>query len=225
VLLSVYAGPTVKVVGASARRYLQEQWIADHGYVVVSLDGRGTPGHGRAWERAVQGNLIDIALDDQVRGLKLLGAKYPEMDMTRVGVNGWSFGGYFTAMATIRRPDVFACGVAGAPVTDWKNYDTFYTERYLQLPQDNPDGYRKSSVLTYAAQLERPLLIVHGVTDDNVYFVNSLQLCEALFEAGKPYEFLPMTGTHMAGAEDPTQGIRLWERVMGFLNAHLTPGS
>ena len=93
----------------------------------------------------------------------------------------------------------------------------------MGLPENNPDGYKKSSVLTYASELSRPLLLIHGITDDNVYFVNSLQLAEALFEAGKPFEFLPMTGTHMAGAEDPTQNIRLLERILGFLNAHLTP--
>ncbi len=216
VILDVYAGPTVKTVQAVGRSYLSNQWMADQGYIVVSLDGRGTPGKGRAWERAIQGNLIDIALQDQASGLKALGTKYPEMDVTRVGVTGWSFGGYFTAMATMRRPDVFACGVSGAPVTDWSLYDTFYTERYLGLPSANPDGYQKSSALTYAGELAQPLLLVHGVTDDNVYFVNSLRLAEALFEAGKPFEFLPMSGTHMAGAEDPTQGERLWGRIMGF---------
>ena len=197
------------------------QWEADQGYIVVSLDGRGTPGHGREWERAVHKNLIDVALDDQVDGLQALGRQYPELDMTRVGVNGWSFGGYFAAMATIRRPDVFAAGVAGAPVTDWQEYDTCYTERYLDLPAANPDGYQKSSVMTYADQLERPLLLIHGVTDDNVYFVNTLKLAEALFEAGKPFTLLPMTGTHMAGATDPVQQTRLWGRIMDFFGSHL----
>ncbi len=223
VLVSVYAGPTVKVVQSAARSYLEDQWFADQGFIVVSLDGRGTPGKGRDWERAVVGNLIDIALDDQVAGLQALGRKYPEMDMSRVGISGWSFGGYFAAMATIRRPDVFACGIAGGTVTDWRDYDTCYTERYLGLPSENKAGYEKSSVLTYAGELQKPLLLIHGITDDNVYFVNTLKLVEKLYEAGKPFELLPLTGTHLAGAADPEQNVLLHRRILGFLQAHLGP--
>ena len=225
VILSVYAGPGVKVVQASPRYYFSEQWMADQGYIVVSLDGRGTPGNGRLWEQAVAGNLIDIALQDQCDGLTALAHRYPEMDTSRVGVMGWSFGGYFSAMATLRRPDVFACGIAGAPITDWRDYDTCYTERYMGLPSENKRGYDRASVLTYAKDLTRPLLIIHGVTDDNVYFVNSLRLCEALFAAGKPFEFLPMTGTHLAGAESADANIALMTRQLDFLNAHLHPSS
>ncbi len=221
VLVSVYAGPTVKVVQSAARAYLEDQWFADQGFIVVSLDGRGTPGKGRDWERAVAGNLIDIALDDQVAGLQALGRKYPELDMSRVGISGWSFGGYFAAMATIRRPDVFACGIAGGTVTDWREYDTCYTERYLGLPSENPAGYDKSSVLTYASSLQKPLLLIHGITDDNVYFVNTLKLVEKLYEAGRPFELLPLTGTHLAGASDPEQNVLLHRRMLDFLQAHL----
>ena len=217
VILSVYAGPTTTVVHANARGYLTDQWMADQGYVVVRLDGRGTPLRGRDWERCIRGNLIDLALADQVAGLRALGEKYPELDLTRVGVSGWSFGGYFSAMAAIRRPDVFACGIAGAPVITWENYDTFYTERYLGLPQTDPAAYKVSSVLTYATQLARPLLIIHGLTDDNVYAQHSLQLTDALFMAGKPCEFLPMLGTHMAGSSDPLVKLREQQRVMEFL--------
>jgi dipeptidyl-peptidase-4 len=223
VILSVYAGPTVTVVHANVRAYLTDQWMADHGYIVVRLDGRGTPLRGRDWERAVRGNLIDVALADQVAGLRALGEKYPELDLTRVGVSGWSFGGYFSAMATIRRPDVFACGIAGAPVVTWENYDTFYTERYLGLPQTDPAAYRVSSVLTYAPQLARPLLLVHGLTDDNVYAQHSLQLADALFMAGKPYEFMPMLGTHLAGSSDPAVKLHQQQRVMEFFARALHP--
>jgi dipeptidyl-peptidase-4 len=221
VILSVYAGPTTTVVQASARGYLADQWLADEGYIVVRLDGRGTPHRGRDWERVIRGNLIDIALEDQVAGLKALGRKYPELDLGRVGVTGWSFGGYFSAMATIRRPDVFRCGIAGAPVVTWENYDTFYTERYLGLPQNEPDAYRVSSVLTYAPQLARPLLLIHGLTDDNVYAQHTLQLVDALFLAGKHYEFLPMLGTHMAGSSDPIVRSREQMRVLEFFNRTL----
>jgi dipeptidyl-peptidase 4 len=223
VILSVYAGPTATVVSSSARGYLGQQWMADQGYIVVSLDGRGTPYRGRDWERIIRGNLIDVALEDQIAGLRALGRKYPELDLKRVGVTGWSFGGYFGAMATIRRPDVFRCGIAGAPVVTWENYDTFYTERYLGLPQTDPAAYHVSSVLTYANQLTRPLLLIHGLTDDNVYAQHTLQLADALFMAGKPYEFLPMLGTHLAGSSDPVVRLRQQMRVMEFFNRELKP--
>jgi len=221
VILYTYAGPHSTVVTTTARSYLNDQWMADQGYIVARLDGRGTPFRGRDWERSIRGNLIDLALTDQVTGLRSLGAQYPEMDLSRVGVTGWSFGGYFAAMATMRRPDVFRCGIAGAPVITWENYDTFYTERYLGLPQTDSEAYKVSSVLSYAAKLERPLLLIHGLTDDNVYAQHTLQLCDALFMAGKPYEFMPMLGTHMAGSSDPMVKLRQQERLIEFLARHL----
>ena len=223
VILYAYAGPHTTVVSATARTYLNDQWMADQGYIVARLDGRGTPFRGRDWERAIRGNLIDLALEDQVSGLRALGTQYPEMDLRRVGVTGWSFGGYFSAMATLRRPDIFSCGVAGAPVSTWENYDTFYTERYLGLPQFDPAAYKVSSVLSYASKLERPLLLIHGLTDDNVYAQHTLQLCDALFMAGKAYEFMPMLGTHMAGSSDPVVKLRQQQRVMDFFARQLRP--
>ena len=223
VILYAYAGPHTTVVTATARAYLNDQWMADQGYIVARLDGRGTPFRGRDWERAIRGNLIDLALADQVAGLRALGAQFPEMDLSRVGVTGWSFGGYFSAMATLRRPDIFRCGVAGAPVITWENYDTFYTERYLGLPQTASEAYQVSSVLSYASKLERPLLLIHGLTDDNVYAQHTLQLCDALFMAGKNYEFMPMLGTHMAGSSDPMVKLRQQQRVMEFFTRHLGP--
>ncbi len=216
VILSVYAGPTSKRVTAEARGFLTDQWMADQGYVVVRLDGRGTPWRGRAWERVIKGNFIDIALADQIAGLQALAAKHSELDLKRVGVSGWSFGGYFSAMAAIRRPDIFKAAVVGAPVITWENYDTHYTERYLGLPQTAPEAYRVSNVTTYAAQASRPLLLIHGLTDDNVYFQHTLQLADALYLAGKPYELLPMLGTHMVN--DPLVRMRQQQRIMEFLN-------
>ncbi len=221
VILVVYAGPTSKRVNAEARGYLPDQWVADQGYVVVRIDGRGTPAHGRDWERAIKGNFIDIALADQIAGLQALGSLHPELDLTRVGVTGWSFGGYFAAMAAIRRPDIFHAAVAGAPVVTWENYDTHYTERYLGLPQFSPEAYRVSNVTTYAAQASRPLLLIHGLTDDNVYFQHTLQLADALYMAGKPYELLPMLGTHMVN--DPLVKLRQQTRIIDFFNRTLQP--
>jgi len=219
VILEVYAGPTVLSVKPNASAYLTDQWTADQGYIVVQIDGRGTPHRGRDWERIIRGNLIDVALQDQIDGLLALGQRYPEFDLSRVGVAGWSFGGYFSAMAVARRPDIFRCGVVGAPVTTWENYDTFYTERYLGLPQESPEAYRVSNVLTYLDQLQRPLLIVHGMNDDNVYFQHALQLVDTLFLSGKPYEFLPMLGTHMIS--DPMIRLREKQRIMDFLERNL----
>jgi dipeptidyl-peptidase 4 len=221
VLVSVYAGPHVQTVRADPwGAYLLDQWIADHGFVVLTLDGRGTPGRGREWERAIKGNLIDLQLADQVAGLQAAGARYPELDLARTGIFGWSFGGYFAAMAAMRRPDVYRAAVAGAPVCDWQDYDTHYTERYLGLPRANPEGYRRSSVLTWCPQLTVPLLVIHGTADDNVYFMHSLKLTDALFRAGRPYDFLVLPGlTHMV--PEATVQRRLQERILAFFAAHL----
>lgn len=223
VILHAYTGPGVQMVQASGERYRFAQWIADHGYIVVSIDGRGTPNRGRDWERVIKGNLVDIALEDQVRGLRALGARYPEMDMRRVGVFGWSYGGYFSAMAVMRRPDVFKCGVAGAPATDWLDYDTHYTERYLGVPAAPPSddaAYKASNVLTYAAGLARPLMIIHGTADDNVYFVHALKMSDALTRAGKDHEFVVLPGfTHMV--TEPAMVEAMYGRMMGFFGEGL----
>jgi dipeptidyl-peptidase-4 len=219
VILYVYAGPGVKRVNALMRDYLLDQWMADQGYVVVRVDGRGTPWRGRDWERVIKFNFIDTALNDQIAGLQALAAEFPELDLTRVGVQGWSWGGYFSAMAVLRRPDIFRAGVAGAPVITWENYDTHYTERYLGLPQEHPDAYRISNATTYADELSRPLMLVHGLTDDNVYFQHTLQMADALFMAGKSYDLLPMLGTHMIS--DPLVRLRRDQRVMDFFHQHL----
>jgi dipeptidyl-peptidase 4 len=219
VILDVYAGPHHKQVIAQPDRYMIDQWMADRGYIVVALDGRGTPGHGREWERAIRGNLIKVALEDQVAGLEALAKREPAMDLKRVGVVGWSFGGYFSAMAAMQKPDIFRCAVVGAPVVTWENYDTFYTERYLGLPSENADGYRASSVLTYAKDLRRPILLIHGLTDDNVYAQHSMQLADALFNAGKTFNFLPLLGTHMVS--EPLLRLRRQTRVIDFFDAEL----
>lgn len=223
IVVYVYGGPHAQMVTAQPFRYLLHQWFADHGFIVVSLDGRGTPNRGRDWERAIRGNFIETPLADQVAGLKALGEKYPEMDLARVAIFGWSFGGYFSTMAIARRPDVYHAAVAGAPVIDWHDYDTHYTERYLGLPQENGEGYEKSGVLPYARDLRRPLLLIHGTADDNVYFSHSLKLEDALFKAGIDHQFLPLPGqTHMVA--DPATSQRMYERIMRFFANHLKPG-
>lgn len=227
VLLYVYGGPHHRQVMVDRDRWLLPQYFADHGFIVVSFDGRGTPGRGRAWERAIQGDFIQIPLGDQVAALQAAGEAHPEMDLSRVGVYGWSFGGYFSAMAVLQRPDVFSAGVAGAPVSEWRDYDTHYTERYLGLPEaESEDGpYHRSSVLTYAAieppeGSTRPLLIVHGTADDNVYFSHAIKLSDAMFRAGRPFDFLPLAGfTHMV--PEPNVSRRLQTRIIGFFTQRL----
>ncbi len=224
VVVHIYGGPGGQVVRSQRSAYLKDQWIADHGVIVVRIDGRGTTHRGRAWERSIKGNFVDIPLADQVEALQALGKQYPEMDLHRVGIYGWSFGGYMAAMATIRRPDIFKVGVAGAPVADWLDYDTHYTERYMGLPQKNPVGYGKSSVLTYASLLRRPLLLIHGTADDNVYFTHSLRLSDALTRAGRPHSFLPLSGfTHMV--REPQMMEQVNRRTVSFLLRHLQVSS
>lgn len=220
VILQVYGGPHKQMVRHDQSEYFFAQWLANEGFVVVSIDGRGTPNRGRDFERAIQGDLIAMPLEDQVKVLQALGKRLPELNMSHVGVFGWSFGGYFSAMAVMQRPDVFQAAVAGAPVSDWELYDTHYTERYLGHPKKDPEAYRRSSVLEVASKLSRPLLIVHGTADDNVYFVHSLRLIEALFAAGRPFEFLPLAGsTHVL--TDPPAVERLWKRVRDFFRTEL----
>ena len=224
VIVDVYGGPGHQQVVASMRSYLLDQWLADQGFIVVAIDGRGTPGRGRDWERAIAGHFGSVPLDDQVEALKLLGARHPEMDLDRVGITGWSFGGYMSALAVLRRPDVFKAAVAGAPVSEWMDYDTCYTERYLGVPGASrwPDAYREGSLLTYAAGLSRPLLVIHGTADDNVYLRHSLELMNAFFRAGRTAEFLPLSSfTHMV--PDPVVRTRLEERVVDYFHAHLGP--
>jgi len=219
VIVNVYGGPTSLTVRANQRHYLLAQWIADRGAVVVSIDNRGTPRRDRAWSRAIKGDFGKVPLEDQVAGLRALAARFPELDLARVGIYGWSFGGYMAAMAAMRRPDIYKVAVSGAPVVDWLDYDTHYTERYLDLPQANPEGYVASSLLTHATSLRRPLLLIHGTTDDNVYFFHTLKLADALFRAGKPFELIPLLGTHQV--PDPVVRQRLWQRIADFLLQHL----
>ena len=198
VLMDPYGGPHAQRVVDSYSAHCTSQWFADQGFAVLVVDGRGTPGLGTEWERAVHLDLATSVLEDQVDALLAVAAENPDLDLTRVGIRGWSFGGYLAALAVLRRPDVFHCGVAGAPVTEWRLYDTFYTERYLGHPGIDPAPYDRSSLLPDAHRLERPLLIVHGLADDNVVAAHTLQLSSALLAAGKPHEVLPLSGvTHM----------------------------
>ncbi|NUO45842.1 MAG: S9 family peptidase, partial [Streptomyces sp.] len=211
VLLDPYGGPHGPRVLAAHNAHLTSQWFADQGFAVVVADGRGTPGRSPAWEKAIRDDFT-VSLDDQVEALHELAERYP-LDLDRVAIRGWSYGGWLAGLAVLRRPDVFHAGIAGAPVTDWRLYDTHYTERYLGDPSTAPEVYAKSSLVTdeglsAPAEPHRPLMIVHGTADDNVVFAHALRLSSALLAAGRPHEVLPLSGvTHMTPQEEVAENL------------------
>ncbi|WP_031483891.1 S9 family peptidase [Streptomyces bicolor] len=213
VLLDPYGGPHGPRVVAAHNAHLTSQWFADQGFAVVVADGRGTPGRSPAWEKAVHGDFT-VSLDDQIDALQDLAKSHP-LDLSRVAIRGWSYGGWLAGLAVLRRPDVFHAGIAGAPVTDWRLYDTHYTERYLGDPAAQPESYAKSSLITddglsSPAEPHRPLMIVHGLADDNVVVAHALRLSSALLAAGRPHEVLPLSGvTHMTPQEQVAENLLL----------------
>nr|WBO80187.1 prolyl oligopeptidase family serine peptidase [Streptomyces sp. SBE_14.2] len=213
VLMDPYGGPHGPRVVAAHNALLTSQWFADQGFAVIVADGRGTPGRSPAWEKAIHHDLT-VTLEDQIDALHDLAKTYP-LDLTRVAVRGWSFGGWLAGLAVLRRPDVFHAGIAGAPVTDWRLYDTHYTERYLGDPAANPEVYARSSLITdeglsEPAEPHRPLMIVHGLADDNVVVAHALRLSSALLSAGRPHEVLPLSGvTHMTPQEQVAENLLL----------------
>jgi len=219
VLMDPYGGPHAQRVVASQPAYFNAQWLADQGFAVVIVDGRGTPGRGPTWEREIAGDLAGPVLDDQIDALHAIAETYRDLDITKVAIRGWSFGGYLAALAVLRRPDVFHAAVAGAPVTDWRLYDTFYTERYLGVDASSP-AYDDSSLIADAPALTRPLLLVHGLADDNVVAAHTLRLSTALLAAGRAHQVLPLSGvTHMASHE--TVAANLLNLEVAFLRSSL----
>ena len=220
VLFDPYGGPHAQRVVASRAAYNSSQWFADQGFVVVIVDNTGTPGKGSEWERGVLNDLAQPVLDDQVEILRDLNDLEPRADTSRVGIRGWSFGGYLAALAVLRRGDLFHAGVAGAPVTDWRLYDTHYTERYLGNPSIDASAYEETSLFNDAEHLQQPLLLTHGLADDNVVAAHTLQLSSALLAAGKPHEVLPLSGvTHMTPQEVVAENLLLHQ--LEFLQRHL----
>ncbi|MFH8338584.1 prolyl oligopeptidase family serine peptidase [Streptomyces sp. AM6-12] len=212
VLLDPYGGPHGQRVVAAHNAYLTSQWFADQGFAVVVADGRGTPGRSPAWEKEIKDDIAQIVLQDQVDALRSLAERFP-LDLGRVAIRGWSFGGYLSALAVLRRPDVFHAAVVGAPVTDLRLYDTHYQERYLGDPAEQPEVYRRNSLiddagLVDAAGQHRPMMVIHGLADDNVVVAHSLRLSSALLAAGRPHEVLPLSGvTHMTPQETVAENL------------------
>jgi dipeptidyl-peptidase 4 len=228
VLLDPYGGPHAQRVLHAGGAYLTSQWFADQGFAVLVVDGRGTPGRGPRFEREIHGDLATPVLEDQLDALAAAAAHEPRLDLGRVALRGWSFGGYLAALAVQRRPDVVHAGIAGAPVTDWRLYDTHYTERYLGHPDEHPEAYAVSSLVDGDGVLlgatdappGRPgpeLLLVHGLADDNVVAAHAVRLSAALLAAGRRHRFVPLSGvTHVAGQEDVAE--RLLELQVAFLH-------
>lgn len=210
VLLDPYGGPGFQRVTRARDQFLESQWFADQGFAVLVADGRGTPGRGTAWERAVHRDLIGPALEDQVDALHAAAERFSFLDLTRVAIRGWSFGGELAAAAVLRHPEVFHAAVAGAPGPEPRLYDTHYTERFLGHPDEEPEAYHRGSLIREAGRLERPILLIHGFADDNVFIANTLRLSRAFLEAGRPHVFLPLSGaSHMAKEEAVAENLLL----------------
>ncbi|MBN2432747.1 MAG: S9 family peptidase [Acidobacteria bacterium] len=224
VLIYVYGGPHAQVLARdwSATYFLWHQLMAQQGFVVFSLDNRGAGGYGKKWEQSIRHRLGEMELADQMAGVRYL-RSLPWVDSSRIGIWGWSYGGTMTCLALFRQPGVFAAGAAVAPVTDWRNYDTIYTERYMGQPHENPTGYQECSPLTHAGGLADPFLLIHGVADDNVHFQNAVQLTDALIRANKPFDLM-IYPRQQHGIRERQSRIHLFNRLTDFFKTHLQPG-
>jgi dipeptidyl-peptidase-4 len=198
VLLAPYGGPAMRLVTRTRSWPLCEaQWFADEGFAVVIADGRGTPGRGPQWEKTVHGDTLSAPVEDQVTGLRAAAEHCPALDLGRVAIRGWSYGGLLATAAVLRRPDVFHAAICGAGPSDQRLYDTHWRERFLGHPGAEPEAYDRSSPIGEAGSLRRPLLLVHGLADDNVVAAHTLRMSAALLAAGRPHRVLPLSGvTH-----------------------------
>jgi len=219
-LVYVYGGPHDQVV---RRRWssssLWHSMMADKGYIVFAMDNRGSSGRGKEWEDVIARKLGQHELEDQIAGVDYL-RSLPYVDGERIGIWGWSYGGYMTLMALFKAPDVFKVGTAVAPVTDWRLYDSIYTERYMKLPSENEEGYHDSSPINFVDDFSGRLLVMHGDADDNVHTQNTYQLIQRLIEAGKRFDFVPFPQKDH-GISGPTARVHLFTRMTEFFDEHL----
>ncbi|WP_233355634.1 S9 family peptidase [Henriciella litoralis] len=225
VIIEVYGGPHVQTVDRDWES-LSDQYLTRQGYIVFRLDNRGMANRGKRFEDAIYRQTGGPEVRDQLVGVDWLKAQ-PFVDPDRIAIQGWSYGGYMTLMTILQAPEgTFAAAASGAPVTDWSLYDTFYTERYMDTPQDNPDGYEKSSVFYHLDRLETalpPLLMMHGMADDNVTFDNSTRLYAAMQEKGLMFDMMTYPGQRH-GIRGQALQTHLMKTRMAFLNRHLKPG-
>lgn len=222
VLLAPYSGPGAQL----AQKYrlplhLVSQWFAEHGFIVLSTDGRGTPGRGPAFDRATVGDILEPVLDDQIEALHAIAERYGDLDLDRVAIRGWSYGGYLAIGALLHRPDVFHAAIGGAAITDQRGYDTYWKERYLGHPDTEPEAYRRTSLLPYAANLDRPLLMIQGLADTNVWATHAIRFSGALNALGKPHELVLLPGEGH-GLTNPRTIENLLHRELAFLQRTLT---
>ena len=230
VLMHVYGGPsfgtssTQTVLdnaggGTAFTNYLWHQMLAEKGYIVVSVENRGTSGRGSAFRKATYANLGKFETIDQADGARYL-ATLPYVDKARIGIWGWSYGGYMTSLAMTKNADLFKMGIAVAPVTNWRYYDSVYTERYLKTPQENPGGYDDNSPVQFAQNLKGKFLLVHGTGDDNVHFQNSIAFVEALIKANKDYQTLYYPNRNHGIAGGNTR-LHLYRQMTNFVTQNL----
>ncbi len=221
VIVYVYGGPQAQEVRDAWQGpdFLWHQLMAQKGFVIFSLDNRGTSGRGHNFETPIYHHFGQAELADQLAGAAWL-TKQIYVDRARIGIWGWSYGGYMTCLAMLRGGGVFKAGFAGAPVTDWRQYDTIYTERYMGLPRENPNGYRDSSPVNFASGLEGKLLIAHATGDDNVHFANTVELAESLVNAQKYAEYQIYAGRGH-GISDGAARIHIFNRVTQFFLENL----
>lgn len=222
-IVYTYGGPHAQIArDAWGGRYtLFHQLLASEGFVVFWMDNRGAARRGRNFERALLSRLGKAELEDQLAGVAYL-KSLPFVDGSRLGIWGWSYGGYMTCYALANAPGVFRAGAAVAPVTDWRYYDSIYTERYLKLPSDNPEGYRDSSPVNQAYRLAGSLLLIHGTGDDNVHWQHTLAMVEALYQAGKPYD-LQLYPNKAHGIAGQAARTHLHQRILDHFRRALLP--
>jgi len=194
--------------------------LTRNGFIVFTIDNRGTGFRGTAFDAPLYRHLGRIEVADQMVGVEYL-KSLDFVDPDCIGIWGWSYGGYMTLMSLFKQPGVFAAGVSGAPVTDWTLYDTHYTERYLGTPQGNPEGYEASGVFPFAANLEAPLLLIHGMADDNVLFTNSTKLMKALQDEGRPFDVMTYPGSKHGLTRVPATGEHAYSHILRFFREHL----
>ncbi|MER0242715.1 prolyl oligopeptidase family serine peptidase, partial [Streptomyces sp. HSW2009] len=199
VLLDPYGGPGMRVVRRCRAWWTcVSQWFAEQGFAVLVTDGRGTPGRGPGWEKTIHRDVLTSVLDDQVDALHAAAAGHPQLDLDRVAIRGWSYGGFLAAAAVLHRPEVFHAAIAGAAPADQRLYDTHWKERFLGHPDEDPAAYDRASLVGHGHLLRRPLLLVHGLADDNVLVAHTLRLSAELLSAGRPHTVLPLPeATHL----------------------------
>ena len=226
VIVDVYGGPGVQRVRRAWGGYPRsnegffKQYLVQHGYVVFTLDNRGTGYRSVQFETALYKRMGSVEVEDQVASVHYL-KTLTFVDPARIGVFGWSYGGYMALMCMMQAPKEFAAGVAGAPVTDWSLYDTHYTEQFMSTPQENEAGYKAGNVLTYAANLSGPLLVMHGMADDNVLFTHSTTLFKKLQDLNKPFDMMTYPGSKHGLLRFASTGPHGYETVVRFFEAHL----